>query len=431
MNARILTLLLSVPFYCCTFEVARCADTVPDCKSAAVHPVVEIESLTKEAIHTKDPFSIRVTLSDTHRHLSRVQMIVDGQPNLEFKGQQISSLVTDGQIVHIPVSVKVGDGDSGQLRLPPEKNDLSIRVFAYDNSEAGNQVGCGVSSPVNFRTPKLGPFAVVLGFNYQNTQYQLNYAQKDAEDIVKHLVTRIHLKPENVYLVTDDAHAKDEMKKAQMPGVRVLLPQDPGEIGTIFDRIFREADADAVLYFYFSGHQFASPANQSRKYPDRFYVMLWNSDVDRPRTMYPRKQLLESLVDDRVIAVSIMDACYSGPPVDTPENRSIAGRKIMKTRYTEGDLDYPATSRGLRISSSDGTEPSWEFGGDINHGVFTFNLLKEAQKPGPVTLGEALKNAKLATVNYKPPDANARALYKEVPHWNGDDRAEELLWVAN
>jgi hypothetical protein len=401
------------------------AETFAQCESGAgVHPILHwgTSSLSGNAVYSGQHITLRITLPDPNRNLSELRVDVDGTPALHIGPLELLSYPKKESEVEIPIEIAVGQGHKGQLILPANKQP-NLSAFAYDD---GNPHLCG-HRETGLQTADARPFAIVVGFNYVDSGFELKWAQRDAKKVVEHLLSRVGVPSENIYYLTDDEKAKDGLPTDIHFDIK---PEYPTDISTAFQSVYQRADWSSTLYFYFSGHEFAQ---QGLRYLDGFYLMMWNSDASEPSTMYPRRFLYQLLAPvNHLLTISILDACFSGPE-DTIPRQGISEsaapisprRKIMRAPYVDLDPVEPGVVHGVRIASSKGNAISWEFDA-LNHGVFTFHLLHATDSVAKLSIADAFATAKRATESYQPAvDTNLSpqkaVSYSQSPMLNGYD----------
>ena len=374
------------------------AESIPECDLAAPHPkiTVTVPPGQNGLMYSRQSLKFHIEMPDPSRQLSKLRIVVDGTLALEIGTQEIAG-VTTGPIFDVSKEVGVGSAEAGQLPLDANATP-NIVVYGYDT---GTPQGCG-HSEFSVKTADAGPFAIVVGFNYSGSM-GLRWAQRDSREIVEYLISHVKVPPQNIYWLTDEADAASVFP-ANTVNI-VVKPQSPTAISQAFYEIYRRADWGARLYFYFSGHEFA---RQDDLFLDGFYLLMWNSALSDPSTMYPRRYLYQQLLTNKhhLVTVSILDACYSGPAdvvnKDEPPADPPAGKpKVIRAPYLDADPEENFMTEGIRISSSRGNKLSWEFE-HLHHGVFTYNLLHAADGGGSVTVEDAFKLAKKQTEDYTP-----------------------------
>jgi hypothetical protein len=422
--------------------------TAADCDSSPSNAKIEREDLIGDYVHSNDKLAFRVTSNDADYKNAKFQFIVDGQRGLVIGPEEIKGFKQEGTILHMSVTVAVTDAGQqpGQLTLRTGKQ-IDVYVLAYSVHGADPTLRCGRNStPFTLTTLSRGPFAIVMGFNYPNSGYELEFAQSDAQAVALHLKNHANVAAQHIYLFTDDPKAKSA---SILSGMQVIFQGGTNPVDTIrqitttFDTVYGEADTGAVVYFYFSGHGYASPPDQLNKYSDTHYLLVPGSDTYTPGTLYPRKELYASLLVNSqaagryLKAIGIFDACYSGPAAG--DLGKPTGEKKIPGMFVSRPRDEPSISStpAALIWSSGSFESSWEFEktGDITvkHGYFTYNLLRAANDAlasgKSLSLNEAANSAINMTAGYVPDDKDIRSKYKESPNWSGHHDALTQPWV--
>lgn len=393
--------------------------TIQECESTPVQLTVAVTSEIPEPIFTGQSVSLRITEPMAGRQVARLVILVNGDKALEVGSQQLKNLQRD-RVVDFPIEVAVGGDDPYTLNLRPNAR-ATVAVFAYDEGPSGPP-NCGHNS-FRLLTGKVGTFAVVVGFNYAQYPYSLRWAQKDAEEIVKHLIERRKVPRENIRLLTDDPQAGT---KFPLP-MKVTLAPRPVDLRNALSEVQNGADPSSTLFFYFSGHVLAqSVANQPTS---EKYLVFGSSDIDDVDTMFARSELFQQLSGQNSKSISILDACYSGNVVAAYSAGPSAGyrgkAKLLGTVFRGTDT-LPALNRAARIASSRANRMSWEFD-ELKHSVFTKYLLEAgADGQRDVTIMNAFDIAQDRTRNFRPtqPDVD----YQQDPEadWNSDVSRE--LW---
>ncbi len=412
------------------------AQTIPDCERAPGQLSVDLRSDISQKVTSGSVVSLEVRSNRNDRKINRIVILADNGSKIEIGPQQVTNIVassdanegnTDRRLT-IHTIVQINGRDPFNLNLSDDQPS-DIVVFAYDNGVAVDQY-CGYKR-FKLYTGKLGPFAVIAGFNYPRQSFQLQYARDDAVDVAKHLINRLGLKPENVYLYTDVP-----LPDGTLPsGVTLINPAAPTEITDRLSEIYEDADTSALVFFYFSGHQYFFNNNR--------YIVLGQSDLSNGHSMLAREDLFKTIakpgvnVGNSIRTISIFDACFSGSIVRAFNGSPQASRKGAKILGlpAAGDAgNLPALNGNARIYSSHANELSWEFSDDVKHGLFTSFLLKSASEhANDLSLDEAFKYARKQTVAYVPTDKDIAKMFRERPQQplaEGDSDIMDRLWAV-
>jgi WD40 repeat protein len=222
----------------------------------------------------------------------------------------------------------------------------------------------------SFEKPTL--YLVTVGMsNYQNSSYNLKYAEKDANEISKIMQKNRTYKTVKTMNILNADFTKNVTKS--------------------LSSFLREAEINDVIIFYYAGHGVLD--NQYN-----YYLATYNMDFDNPTGMGLAFDVLENLFEGLVCRNRLMmiDACFSGEidktslQADTSQFEKKDDIKFRNTQLAaidgNGDMGIFELSKriftDLRVSkgtnilsSSSGIEYALE--GDIwGNGLFTYALKK-------------------------------------------------------
>jgi len=335
--------------------------------------------------------------------LAGLEVWVDTTLQFTIGGLELQSFPVEGAVINVPFTLSITRDPNRPLQ---DNQTYSLQVKQAAASKVAFVLrdttgGCG-SNEVALKMGAIDTYALVLGFNYSTSQHSLKYAGSDAEAVVSHLVNQLKVRPENVWLLTD---LSSPPATSVSIGVNRPKVDGPQSIGEALAQILRKADNQSRLFIYFSGHIFVQQGTSDGLFAkSAAYLMLPDSDIANPYSALKRADLMESIQSLPLASiVLIMDACYSG---------------TVRTAYASDSLRYPTgpkaagqllqpiveedrTPRGARLTSSDGSSPSWEFD-EIQHGVFTYYMINAGKNNPQVTLLDAFMEAKLAMSAFKP-----------------------------
>lgn len=375
-------------------QLPLCAQTLQDCPQRSPSISVRWNHVSDgQLVSEQSQLGVDVRVFDPNQQLSRVRILAGRNALVDIGASELLTLERGG-VFSIPVSVVFGPGDSSHLPLATEKS-YTLIAMAYGNQGVA-PMACNYDV-VGIHTGKRASFAVLAGFDYKDLNgYQLEYAQKDAEDVAKHLLNNLNINPENTWLFSDDPAAP-----AMFPGVHVINPINPKDVTNVIVNLAPQIDANSTLYVYFSGHQFVPPTDASG-YADTRYIVLPNSQIGDESTMISRTALDKFLAGHKEATVIIFDACFSGNSNQAYSNAStgVSGAKNFGSLSRSlPPYEQPSLYNGARLNSSKGSKVSYEVGDDVQHGLFTYFLLQATKlRPYPgansVTLDEAYKFAK-------------------------------------
>ena len=371
--------------------------------------------------------------------LSGVEVWVNRQMQLRWQGLELRSFRAEGAMVPVrmvirqltgvpptPGTVALSEHGQPLLQLPPASTN---RVDVFIHGITAGQVVCGTNE-FSTETRAVETFAVVIGFNYTNTrpEYELKYAQNDAEQVAVHLIDKVGLKPENIWLVTDDPKAETNTARP----IHFSTETTNVGVSSLIDQIKKRADPQSKLYVYYSGHMLVADDGK-RQYDSYFFFP--SSDPEIAATQLERNEFLLKI--DQVpmsSTVVILDACYSGGP-SVPQVvfqndinlRSRAWQPAPPPSSTEPLPQMGVNSGQARLTlvSSKGTE-SWELE-DYHHGVFTHFLLEAAEKPAHLTLADAFDHALNQMLVLKPKGWGVKQFSQE-PDILDEHRGGKMDW---
>lgn len=216
-----------------------------------------------------------------------------------------------------------------------ESDPISVNV-TY-NSEASNS--------------DLFIFSVGIN-NYKNSNYQLNYAVKDAKDFSKSIHQQAEYLFDHVYV--NELYNDKATKKS-------IIEQ--------FNMLQSQIDAEDVLVFYYAGHGVMSQGTN----PD-FYLVTYALT-----NLYGSKELLnkEGISATELMSFSktikaqkqlfILDACHSGGAINTIASRGADREKTIAQLARNTGTFFLTASQDAQYANESG---------DLKHGLFTYALLE-------------------------------------------------------
>lgn len=220
-------------------------------------------------------------------------------------------------------------------------------------------------------------WAVIIGIDeYQNIR-KLKYAVNDAQALYNHFVNYMSFPKENIILLTN--------KEAHLTKLRSTL-------GTYLKR---KAGKEDTVFIYFAGHGSTEKDSLS---PDgdglTKYLLPYDAiPDDLYATALPMdeiKKIFNRINSDRLIF--ICDACYSG---------ASGGRTIsltgLRSSISDAFLDRIVKGKGRVIITASGPNEVSSESDELQHGVFTYFLLKglkgeaDTDSDGLITVDELYK----------------------------------------
>jgi hypothetical protein len=216
-------------------------------------------------------------------------------------------------------------------------------------------------------------YAVIVGIaDYPGTGNDLSFTDDDALGVYQTLLSFPAWSPERIALLIDSAGTKANVRQSMQ-------------------ELTQGADADDLLFFYFSGHGTTGtdlPPLDEADGRDEYLCTYGNTLTDFVRDDELETWLAELPVGRIVIA---LDACFSGGAAKGVRGLG-AGPAPREGDGFTADLvraDAKATVRDVNnltrclvvLAAADDHELAYEFGHPYNHGLFTYFLL-EAMRGG-------------------------------------------------
>jgi len=219
-----------------------------------------------------------------------------------------------------------------------------------------------------FVAPSSDLYILAVGIDdYENSQYQLNYALKDAE----------------AFLGTVTQGSKNIFRNVH-PILLKNREADKAAILKAFSKVIAEAKEEDVFIFYFSGHgvvdtdsrtadpiYYLCPYDVTKMYGSSEHLKLKGFSANKlselSRSMKPQKQLI------------LLDACQSGAaPLEFTTRGAIEEKAIQQL----------ARSKGLTVIAASGTEQLATEVRDLGHGIFTYSLLEALRGASDGIIGD-------------------------------------------
>ncbi len=248
------------------------------------------------------------------------------------------------------------------LDLLNETNEFKVVVINYQKIE---------SRPEILKIDYVGQVMattslhmLVVGINkYQNSAYNLNYAQPDAKSFTDKLVeqgrifksiNKIELYDENATKAKIVEGFKSIAAKAQPQDVFVFFYAGHGSL----DEEHKDKEGESPFYFV--------PTDVTKLYGDAQQLMAKGISDDELKDYLTKIRSTKQIV--------LMDACHSG-----------AALKGMKVRAVAGDekaIVQLARSSGVVVIASSGSKQFATEFDILKHGVFTYALLEALEGKG-------------------------------------------------
>ena len=214
--------------------------------------------------------------------------------------------------------------------------------------------------------PVKDKWALIVGISkFENSDLNLHYPSKDADDFYNYLTTKGNFAKDHVKLLVDE--------KATRQNILTLLGDK---------WLPRVANPDDLVVIYISSHGSASEMDVQGVN----YLLAYDSNVENLYSSGLAMQDLTRMIKARVHSdrvVMILDACHSGAA--TPESKGIERRSNVNA------AEIAQGTGQLVISSSAPDQVSWESKKDANS-VFTKYLMEGlASKGDKTTLEDAFQ----------------------------------------
>ncbi len=223
----------------------------------------------------------------------------------------------------------------------------SVRRKVQERKKAEAQrMSTDVESPSYKIPPTEGDFAIVVGIEEYQDLPKAEFAERDAELIVRHLLA-LGVPRRNLIHLKGSRAGYSSLKKY----LESWLPKNVGPNGRV--------------YFYFSGHGAPDPNTGEA------YLMPWNGDPSfLADTAYPVSRLykkLEALPAKEIIVA--LDACFSGSG-----GRSVLA-KGARPLVTNVDTSAGRGSKLTVFTAAGGNEITSTLE-EVGHGIFTYFFVK-------------------------------------------------------
>ena len=344
--------------------------------------------------------SIQIKAMDTKVPLDRLRVYVNDVPVNGKDGESLRALNAPSLDRTIPVKLSAG------------KNKIQVSVLNSAGAES-----LYATAEVNCTAPATRPnlYVVSMGVsNYANSQYNLKYAAKDAEDLAGKLKARAgstYAEVKELLLkdgeVTKDALGKmrEFLKPATVDDSVVLFMAGHGLLDDKYDYYFGTSDID-----------FNNPAGRGIAFEEMDDIL---ADLpSRKKSLLMDTCHAGELDADEKKTLAAADASSTGA-VQLASNKSVAVRSVgtrgMALKGIEGAkgksewyerisamfVDLRRGSGSTILSSSAGAEYAFE-SGEQKNGLFTYAVLEaldgingaDADKNGKVTMKELCESVK-------------------------------------
>jgi WD40 repeat protein len=188
--------------------------------------------------------------------------------------------------------------------------------------------------------------------NYKNTNYQLDYAVKDAKDFTHSINREAEALFDHVYV--KELYNDKATKNSIIEQFKVLQSQ---------------IDAEDVLVFYYAGHGVMSQGIN----PDFYLVSYALTNLYGSQELLDKEGVsaTELLVFSKNIKAQkqlfILDACHSGGAINTIASRGGSREKAIAQLARNTGTFFLTASQDVQYANESG---------DLKHGLFTYALLE-------------------------------------------------------
>ena len=288
--------------------------------------------------------------------------------------KEINIFHNDKLIIRDTTVVTKGEGDkvvrSYTLEMTNGKNEFRVKVLNHYKVESRADVFTLHYNGAIIATSSL--YILSVGINkYQNSSYDLNYAQPDAKAFIDKVVEQ----NKGLYKAIHPIEIYD----AQATRANIMKG---------FKNVIAKAKAEDVFVFYYAGH---GSINEEKG--DGFYLV--PTDVTK---LYgdPEQLAMKAISDDELKnsltmvkaqkQIVLMDACHSGA--------AVANMKVRAAGSDEKAIVTLARSSGVVWMASSGSKQYATEFDVLKHGTFTYALLEALEGKadrggdGQVTISE-------------------------------------------
>ena len=299
------------------------------------------------------------------------------------------------------------------MKLSVGKNKIQVSVLNSAGAES-----LYATAEVNCTAPATRPnlYVVSMGVsNYANSQYNLKYAAKDADD----LAVKLKARAGSTYGEVKELVLKDgDVTKDALPKVREFLkPATVDDSVVLFMAGHGLLDDKYDYYFGTSDIDFNNPAGRGIAFEEMDDIL---ADLpSRKKSLLMDTCHAGELDADEKKVLAAADAGNAGAPIQLAGNKSVAVRSVgtrgMAVKGIEGAkgksewyerisamfVDLRRGSGSTILSSSAGAEYAFE-SGEQKNGLFTYAVLEaldgkndaDADKDGKVTMKELCESVK-------------------------------------
>ncbi|MEY4931517.1 MAG: hypothetical protein RI909_2241 [Bacteroidota bacterium] len=287
--------------------------------------------------------------------------------------KEVNIYDNDKLIIRDTTVVTKGEGDKivrpYMLEMTNDENEFKVKVINHYKVESRADVLTIQYKGEIIATSSL--YILSVGINkYQNSAYDLNYAQADAQAFTQKVVEQ----NKGIFR----AIHKTEIYDADATRGNILKG---------FKNIVAKAKAEDVFVFYYAGHGTIDEENGNG-----FYLV----PTDVTKLYGDTEQLTKKCISDEELKnnltlvkaqkqIVLMDACHSGA--------AVANMKVRAAASDEKAIVTLARSSGVVILASSGSKQFATEFEDLHHGTFTYALLealdgKADRGDGQVTINE-------------------------------------------
>jgi WD40 repeat protein len=341
-------------------------------------PVVSILSpMTGSTVSGESTRLDYVVRSPSGLPVDTVEVLVDGRPVAARRGfdrlaetpDALKRCLAESRGLGRVENALQGCRGSIEVRLPPGTSEIGL--FARAGALAGDVARIRLTrgeAPTGDELLKPKLYALVVGISsYDNPDYRLAYAAKDAQDFAAAL----------------------QNQKGGLYGevtLRTLADRDASAhaIREGLDWLARQVTSRDVGLVYLAGHGVLDER-------ERFYFLAADSDVGHLRASgVPREDIQDALNALAGKALLFLDACHAGAVVGTGQTRGLLDINSVVNEFTR-------TERGVvAFTASTGRQTSQESNAWGN-GAFTKAVVEGLGSPGHKAAADLRGDGKITT----------------------------------
>ncbi len=328
-----------------------CGQAWSQCASTSI-VIIDEAFFTDYRVAYTEPFS--ATVFTNQSALASVRVLVNGKEAVSYSKNE---LVNIGGGSSYRLETTIGpELSKAEVIVPLGRNYVTVEAVAADDCRASTrQAMVGADSGVH---------AIIVGINDYQKVKDLKFAVNDAAEFYGLLKKR--LEAEKRDFISTFLRDNEATKQA----IEVAVEQAVSEISS-----------EGTVIVYFSGHGMVKAKNRSKV---EAYLVPHDGNVQlETSTMLSHSDVLEMLEDAPAKnKIFILDSCFSGRGAfeeleldDRHREKFLPFDRRTELAMPHGNVPLYLPDNVLWFSSSSGGKVSYELE-DLNHGLFTYYLLK-------------------------------------------------------